>query len=193
MFRLALLAMMLAVTNIAPAQAVDAHALLVRADAPRQLFLKTKVKVRATMTHGDKPDSVSDLELYIGDEDHQLVLFKDSKAKGRKFLMRCDKSWLLVPGSKHPVAISANQRMLGNLSFADLARINLATDYSGQVRPGLEACPSHDGPAWRAAPGRRRCPALGCRHAEGRPKPLTVAADRHHHAQCGLHAVAAAG
>ena len=61
--------------------------------------------------------------------------------------MRGDKSWLLVPGSKHPVAISANQRMLGNMSFADLARINLVTDYTGRVRPDLEACPTLDGPA----------------------------------------------
>lgn len=147
MFKLALLAMLLGgAAADTPAQAVDAHALLVRADMPRQQFLNAKVAVRATLSHGDKPDTVSDLELYIGDEDHQLVLFKDSKAKGRKFLMRGDKSWLLLPGSKHPVAISANQRMLGKLSFADLARINLATDYSGRVRPDLEACPTLDGP-----------------------------------------------
>jgi hypothetical protein len=129
-----------------PVPEMDAHALLVRADTPRQQFLNTKVTVRATLPHGDKPETVSDLELYIGDADHQLVQFKDSKAKGRKFLMRGDKSWLLVPGSKHPVAISPNQRMLGNISFADLARINLAADYTGHLRPGLEACATLDGP-----------------------------------------------
>lgn len=149
MFKHVLLAMLLggaAADTHTPAQEVDIHALLLRADTPRQQFLNTKVSVRATLSRGDTPETVSELELYIGDEDHQLVLFKDSKAKGRKFLMRGDKSWLLVPGSKHPVAISANQRMLGNISFADLARINLATDYTGRVRPDLEACPTHDGP-----------------------------------------------
>ncbi len=149
MFKFVLLAMLLAGADAdthTPAQAVDAHALLVRADTPRQQYLNAKVSVRATLVRGDKPETVSELELYIGDEDHQLVLFKDSKAKGRKFLMRGDKSWLLVPGSKHPVAISANQRMLGNISFADLARINLATDYTGRVRPDLQACPTLDGP-----------------------------------------------
>jgi hypothetical protein len=147
MFKLALLVTMLgAAADTTPAREVDAHALLVRADAPRQQFLNARISVRATLSRGDKPESVSHLELHIGDEDHQLVLFKDSKAKGRKFLLRGDKSWLLVPGSKHPVAISANQRMLGNISFADLARINLATDYSGRVRPDLEPCPTLDGP-----------------------------------------------
>jgi hypothetical protein len=147
MFKTALLAMMLGGSAAADTQAQgpDAHALLLRADTPRQQFLNSRVSVRATLSHDDKPGSVSDLELLIGDESHQLVLFKDSKAKGRKFLMRGDKSWLLVPGSKHPVAISPNQRMLGNISFADLARINLADDYTGRVRPDLEACATHAG------------------------------------------------
>lgn len=149
MFKLMLLAMLAGAASAdtpTPAAEVDARALLVRADAPRRHYLNAKVDVRATLSRGDRPETVSELELYIGDEDHQLVLFKDSKAKGRKFLLRGDKSWLLVPGSKHPVAISANQRMLGNISFADLARIKLATDYSGRVRPGLEACPTLEGP-----------------------------------------------
>lgn len=148
MFKLVLLAAILsaAAADTTPPPTLDAHELLVRADAPRQQFLNAKVSVLASLARDDKPGSVSHLELYIGDADHQLVLFKDSKAKGRKFLLRGDKSWLLVPGSKHPVAISANQRMLGNISFADLARINLATDYTGQVRPALEACPTLAGP-----------------------------------------------
>ena len=148
MFKLLLLGMTLAAAadTQAPAAGVDAHALLVRADAPRQKFLNARVKVRATLTRADKADTISELELLIGDAEHQLVLFKDAKAKGRKFLMRGDKSWLLVPGSKHPVAMSANQRMLGNISFADLARINLATDYSASLRPGLEDCPTLAGP-----------------------------------------------
>lgn len=115
-------------------------ALLARADAPRRSFLNAIVSVRATLSAAGKPDVVNDLELNIGGEDRQLVVFKDSKAKGRKFLMRGDKSWLLVPGSKHPIAISANQRMLGNLSFADLARVSLSADYTGRERAAAEPC-----------------------------------------------------
>lgn len=147
MFKFLLLTVVLntAAADSAP-PSPDVHALLVRADAPRQLFLNAKVSVRASLSRDDKPETVSHLELNIGDAEHQLVLFKDKNAKGRKFLQRGDKSWLLVPGSKHPVAISANQRLLGNISFADLARLNLATDYTGQMRPGLTACPTLAGP-----------------------------------------------
>jgi hypothetical protein len=147
MFKALLWAMLLGGAVPSPAaQTPDAHTLLVRADAPRQRFLNAKVSVRVSLSRADGPDNVSELELYIGDENHQLVLFKNSKAKGRKFLLRGDKSWLLVPGAKHPVAISANQRMLGNISFADLARINLSADYTGRVRPGLETCLTLKGP-----------------------------------------------
>lgn len=146
MFKALLYAVMLG--GAAPSLAgetLDAQAMLIRADAPRQQFLNAKVKVRVSQTRADRPEKTSELELYIGDENHQLVLFKDRKAKGRKFLLQGDKSWLLVPGSKHPVAISPNQRMLGNISFADLARIHLATDYTGKVRPGLVPCASLEG------------------------------------------------
>jgi hypothetical protein len=177
MFKLLLLLMTLgaAADTQVPAAQADAHALLVRADAPRQQFLNTRVGVRATLTRAGKPDTISELELQIGDEDHQLVLFKDAKAKGRKFLLRGDKSWLLVPGSKHPVAISANQRMLGNISFADLARINLATDYTASLRPDLENCPSLTGPGTAVCrvvdirAGTRRAPyASGTLWIDGR-------------------------
>ena len=40
-----------------------------------------------------------------------------------KFLMVGDKAWLIVPGSKNPIAVTANQRMLGASSFADIARV----------------------------------------------------------------------
>ena len=119
----------------------EATRLLASADAPRRLFLDSRVLVRATISLPDKDDKVSELELLIGNEDQQLVIFHDSsKAADRKFLMLGDKSWLLVPGSTHPIAISPNQRMLGSMSFADLGRINLIRDYTATVRDATEPC-----------------------------------------------------
>ena len=148
MYRITALALLfLASPAIAASTADDrSHAgeaahLLASADAPRRLFLGSRVLVRATISLPDKDDQVSELELLIGNEDQQLVIFHDSsKAAGRKFLMLGDKSWLLVPGSRHPIAISPNQRMLGSMSFADLGRINLTRDYSATLRNVTETC-----------------------------------------------------
>ncbi|MEK7758460.1 MAG: outer membrane lipoprotein-sorting protein [Pseudomonadota bacterium] len=118
----------------------DAAALLQSADAPRQGFLHSIVKVRATMQQTDKPSQTGDFDLYLGNDDEQLVVFRDKKNKGRKFLMRGDKAWLIVPGSQHPIAVTANQRMLGTMSYTDIARVRLAQDYSGVLLPGMQPC-----------------------------------------------------
>jgi hypothetical protein len=118
----------------------DAAALLRSADAPRQAFLHSVVRMRATVESPDKPAQVGSFDLYVGDEDQQLVVFRDKKNKGRKFLMRGDQAWLIVPGSKHPIAVTANQRLLGASSYSDIARVRLAQDYRGVLLPGMEPC-----------------------------------------------------
>ena len=118
----------------------DATALLKSADAPRQSFLHSVVKVRASVQQADKPPQIGNFDLYLGNEDQQLVVFRDKKNKGRKFLMRGDKTWLIVPGSANAIAVTANQRMLGAMSFADIARVRLASDYTGILQPGMQPC-----------------------------------------------------
>ena len=122
----------------------EAAALLKSADAPRQGFLHSIVKVRATVQQTDKPSLSSSFDLYLGNDDEQLVVFRDKKNEGRKFLMRGDKAWLIVPGSLHPIAVTANQRMLGAMSYADIARVRLAHDYSGVLRRDMQPCGESD-------------------------------------------------
>jgi hypothetical protein len=118
----------------------DPATLLRSADAPRQALLHSTVRMRATAQLSDGRTQTGEFELYLGNDDQQLVVFHDKKNKGRKFLMNGDKSWLIVPGSKNPIAVTASQRLLGASSFADLARVRLATDYTGTLRPGMEPC-----------------------------------------------------
>jgi len=114
--------------------------LLRSADAPRQTFLHSVVRVRATVEQPEQPPQTGEFDLYLGNDDQQLVVFRDKKNKGRKFLMVGDKAWLIVPGSKHPIPVTASQRMMGASSFADMARVRLASDYTGTLQPGMEPC-----------------------------------------------------
>ena len=77
---------------------LDPSALLKTADAPRQAFLHSIVRVRATTTEAGTPPRSGEFDLYLGNADQQLVVFRDKHNKGRKFLMRGDKAWLIVPG-----------------------------------------------------------------------------------------------
>jgi len=118
----------------------EAAALLKQADAPRQFFLHSTVRMRATLEHEDGTSQTGEFDVYLGNEDQQLVVFRDKRSQGRKFLTVGDKSWLIVPGSKNPISVTASQKMMGASSFADIARVRLATDYTGALRPGIEPC-----------------------------------------------------
>lgn len=122
------------------AETPDATALLKQADAPRQAFLHSTLRARVTIESKDGTPQTGEFDVYLGNEEQQLVVFRDKRNHGRKFLTTGDKTWLIVPGSKNPIAVTANQRLLGASSFADIARVRLSRDYTGVVRPGIEAC-----------------------------------------------------
>lgn len=122
------------------AEAPDAAALLKQADAPRQAFLHSTLRVRASIEQENGASQTGEFDVYLGNDEQQLVVFRDKRNKGRKFLTSGDKTWLIVPGSKNPIAVTANQRLLGASSFADIARVRLSRDYTGVLRPGIEAC-----------------------------------------------------
>jgi hypothetical protein len=133
MFRAVLLGAVLAA-------GLDPSALLKSADAPREALLHSIVRVRATVTQAGQPPRTGEFDLYLGNEDQQLVVFRDKHNKGRKFIMNGDKAWLIVPGSAHAIAVTASQRMFGAMSYTDIARVRLSRDYAGTLRTGMEPC-----------------------------------------------------
>lgn len=122
------------------AEGPDAATLLRNADLPRQSFLHSSMKVRARIDQPDNDPQTGEFDLLIGTEDEQLVVFRDRRNKGRKFLIRGNQTWLIVPGSKKPIAVTPAQRLMGATSYSDLARVRLSSDYQGTVRPGVEPC-----------------------------------------------------
>ena len=52
------------------------------------------------------------------------------KEKGRAVLLRGDEMWLLLPGTKRPVKVTPQQRMMGPAAGGDVARTRFREDYS---------------------------------------------------------------
>jgi hypothetical protein len=52
------------------------------------------------------------------------------KEKGRAVLMLDDEMWLLLPGSRRPLKVTPQQRMLGPAAGGDLARTRFRQDYT---------------------------------------------------------------
>ena len=68
------------------------------------------------------------------------------KEKGRAVLLRGDEMWLLLPGTKHPIRVTPQQRLLGPASGGDVARTRFREGYRVE---GAEAASLEGRPCWR--------------------------------------------
>jgi hypothetical protein len=55
------------------------------------------------------------------------------KEKGRSVLMLGDQMWLLLPGSKRPLKVTPQQRLMGSAAGGDVARTRFREDYLVQT------------------------------------------------------------
>ena len=115
------------------ANAVDGDALLQRVDAiraPAASFTFTlKVEIEG--------DTNQEMEVSIRERTKGLVRYtKPAKVAGRSILFVERNMWVYVPGSRRALRISPQQRVLGGVSSADVARIVYSLDY--QVDTAIE-------------------------------------------------------
>jgi outer membrane lipoprotein-sorting protein len=103
-------------------------------DAVRNAFPEAIISSRAVHTVDGKVAGTADFDVYRKGADRALLIFRGGKNSGRKVLTSGEKMWLIVPGARNAVPISANQRLLGGASFGDVARVRFAEDYSAVLR-----------------------------------------------------------
>ena len=82
-----------------------------------------------------------------------------AKEKGRAVLLLGDQMWLLLPGSRRPVKVTPQQRMMGPAAGGDGARTRFREDYTVQ---SLEAGSLDGRDCWRLVLVARR-PSLSAR------------------------------
>ena len=127
-----------AATATAPAgtEAVDPVAieLVQRADAirfPRESF-QTEIVVR-NFAAGVEGDSRTFRVLSRGNENTIVLTLEPATERGQALLMRARDLWIFMPSVSQPVRLSLAQRLTGQVANGDLARANLAGDYTPTV------------------------------------------------------------
>jgi outer membrane lipoprotein-sorting protein len=110
----------------------DAARLLELADSYRGGFDSFVTKVRLTNFEGDRMLEEAEFEVSIK-ADNGLVKFLSVRSKGQSLLMRGDDMWIFLPAVARPVRITPIQRLLGNVSNGDLARLRYSLDYDAAV------------------------------------------------------------
>ena len=135
--RLRITEALMAVTMIAlfvvPAFAQgDAKHILERADQFRGDWPSVVQHTRIDNYDGDTLVESADFEVSLKGE-NSLVRFLSVKNKGQTLLMRGDDMWYFLPSVARPIRITPIQRLLGNASNGDVARVRYAIDYEPAI------------------------------------------------------------
>jgi hypothetical protein len=122
------------------AHAQEVQSLLKDADRYRMSADNLQVDTQVSVFNTDgTPDKQRRYTVFAQSERKSLVLMQSPMEKGQKVLMLGDDFWLLMPGSQRPMRITPMQKLLGDASTGDVATMNWAGDYTGQV-VGEESC-----------------------------------------------------
>jgi putative ABC transport system permease protein len=122
----------------APAQAQAqngdsaAMTLLKQADTYRASWPSVRLRTRIDDYDNDKLSDSADFDVALKGE-NSLVTFLSPKTKGQSLLMRGDDMWIYLPSVSRGVRITPIQRLLGNASNGDLARLRYAIDYTPSI------------------------------------------------------------
>ena len=112
---------------------VDVPRLLQEADAYRLPPSPVQVKVTVKLFKDDKLDKERPYTVLARPDLRSLVLFDHPSEKNQKVLMVDDDFWIILPNSRRPVRITPMQKLLGEASTGDIARMTWSGDYHGKV------------------------------------------------------------
>lgn len=114
--------------------AEDANSIVRKADAVRGPMGSFRMKIKVTSERPDQAKQEMFLETYVKDRTTSVVKFTDpARERGKAMLMVNDDLWMYIPGSKRTFRISPQQRLMGDVSNADVARVNFAEDYNSTI------------------------------------------------------------
>ncbi len=137
-------------------QAQDGSALLAQVDRLRHPWPAYAVDV--TLADGR---ATQRWRVQVRENGDARVEGLSKREQGRSVLVLGDRMWLLLPGSRRPVPVTPQQRLLGPASGGDLARTRFAEDYAveaatpdaweGQSATRLELRARRSALSWRTA------------------------------------------
>lgn len=94
---------------------------------PYEQFL---IRTKLTSYEGNTMKESAVFDAYINGEDKSLVIEKEGKNKDMKILYVDEKMWVQLPSSRRPIRITPIQRLMGQASNGDVAKIGFKADYS---------------------------------------------------------------
>lgn len=107
--------------------------LLEKIDKYRVPYQEFLVRTKIMSYQNDELKETAVFDAYMSGNDKSLVVAKEYKTKGMKLLYVDENLWIQLPTSRRPIRITPIQRLMGEASNGDVARVSLADDYSAEI------------------------------------------------------------
>jgi outer membrane lipoprotein-sorting protein len=107
--------------------------LLEKIDKYRVPYKEFLVRTKITTYEKDQVKETAIFDAYMNGNDKSLVVAKEYKTKGMKLLYVDENLWIQLPTSRRPIRITPIQRLMGEASNGDVARVSLADDYAAEI------------------------------------------------------------
>jgi outer membrane lipoprotein-sorting protein len=107
--------------------------LLEKIDKYRVPYQEFLVRTKITTYENGELEETAVFDAYMSGNDKSLVVAKEYKTKGMKLLYVDENLWIQLPTSRRPIRITPIQRLMGEASNGDVARVSLADDYSAEI------------------------------------------------------------
>jgi len=121
------------------ARADDVQALLAKADSYRLAEAAAQIETEVIALKDGAQQKQRRYTVLHRENRRSLVLMRSPAEQGQKVLMLGDDYWLILPRTERPVRITPTQKLLGEAATGDIATMQWAGDYDGEVL-GEEPC-----------------------------------------------------
>lgn len=113
---------------------LSAEEIVARADSVRSPDTDFSVDVTITNLRSDKEARITKYKVFVKGRDNTLIkTMYPPIERGRSILMKGLDLWVYLPNIRRPVRISLQQRLVGEVSYGDIARINFSGDYDAKI------------------------------------------------------------
>ena len=106
----------------------DAQALLKKIDNYRVPYEKFLITTEITSFEQNRIKETAVFDAYIDGYNKSLVIARTYKTKGMKILYVNENMWVHLPNSRRPIRITPVQRLMGQASNGDVARVGDIAD-----------------------------------------------------------------
>ncbi len=114
--------------------ALTADEILREADGHRLVSDSFEMTIRVENYLNNQLESATLMNGHISNGKMTMLTFLEpSNMKGRKMIIKDDEMRLIIPKVKNPIRITASQRLVGGISYGDVAAISYAEGYTPKL------------------------------------------------------------